>query len=161
MAAQPCPSSDLLINVRRQNPELIFPAKPTPHEVKFLSDIDGQDSLRFHVPFLFFYRSEPSMAGKDPVKVIRDALAKTLVFYYPLAGRLKEVEGHKLMVECNEEGVIFIEADADVTLEQFGEEIQPPFLCLKDLLHSPAGSEGILHSPILLIQVLYATLPSF
>ncbi|KAK4275927.1 hypothetical protein QN277_018937 [Acacia crassicarpa] len=145
--------SNLVFTVRRRQPELITPAKPTPHEVKLLSDIDDQAGLRAQTPFVHFYRPEPSMAGKDPVKVIREALAQTLVFYYPFAGRLKEGEGRKLMVDCNEEGVMFIEADADVTLQQFGVDLHPPFPCFEELLYSPPGSDGNLHSPILLIQV--------
>ncbi|KAJ0872664.1 putative 13-hydroxylupanine O-tigloyltransferase [Helianthus annuus] len=31
------------------------------------------------------------------------------------------------MVDCSGEGVLFIEAEADVTLEQFGVALQPPF----------------------------------
>ncbi|XP_054820046.1 benzyl alcohol O-benzoyltransferase-like [Prosopis cineraria] len=144
---------DLVFNVRRQKPELISPAKPTPHEVKFLSIIDSQEFLRIQIPVIHFYHHKPSMAGKDPVKVIRDALANALVFYYPFAGRLREGEGHKLIVECNGEGAMFIEADADITLQQFGDDLQPPFPCFDELLYSPPGSEKILHCPILLIQV--------
>ncbi|MCI77612.1 benzyl alcohol O-benzoyltransferase-like, partial [Trifolium medium] len=46
------------------------------------------------------------MAGKNPVEVIRNAIAQALVFYYPLAGRIKEAEDSsgKLVVDCNEEG---------------------------------------------------------
>ena len=93
------------------------------------------------------------MAGKDPVKVIRDALAQTLVFYYPFAGRIREGVGRKLLVECNGKGVLFIEADADVTLAQFGDNLKPPFPCFDGLLYNVPGCEGILHCPLLLIQV--------
>ncbi|XP_028795711.1 benzyl alcohol O-benzoyltransferase-like [Neltuma alba] len=151
MAALRAPN--LVFTVRRCQPEFIAPAKPTPQEVKLLSDIDDQAGLRAQTPFIHFYRSEPSMAGKDPVKVIREALAQTLVFYYPFAGRLREGEGGKLMVDCNGEGVMFIEADADVILQQFGDDLHPPFPCFQDLLYSPPGSDGNLHCPILLIQV--------
>ncbi|KAK7269246.1 hypothetical protein RIF29_21966 [Crotalaria pallida] len=143
----------LVFTVHRRQPEYITPAKPTPHEVKLLSDIDDQEGLRFHIPFVQFYQHEPSMEGKDPVEVIRHALAHTLVFYYPFAGRLIEVADRKLMVDCNEEGVLFIEADADVTLEQFGDALQPPFPCFEELLYDVPGSEGILNTPLLLIQV--------
>jgi hypothetical protein len=34
-------------------------------------------------------------------------------------------------VECMAEGVVFIEADADITLQQFGDvDLQPPFPCM-------------------------------
>ncbi|KAJ4724426.1 Benzyl alcohol O-benzoyltransferase [Melia azedarach] len=75
------------------------------------------------------------MKGKDPVKVIREALSKALVFYYPLAGRLQEGPGKKLMVDCNGEGVLFIEADANVTLEQLGDEIKPPFPYWEEVMY--------------------------
>lgn len=76
------------------------PAKPTPHELKPLSDIDCQEGLRFQIPFIMLYRHDPSMEGTDPVGVIRKALAETPVYYYPLAGRLREGRDRKLMVDC-------------------------------------------------------------
>ncbi|XP_057459084.1 benzyl alcohol O-benzoyltransferase-like [Lotus japonicus] len=145
--------SDLVFAVRRREPELVGPAEATPREVKPLSDIDDQDGLRFHIPVVQFYRYDPSMAGKDPVEAIRKALAKTLVFYYPFAGRLKEGPGRKLMVDCTAEGVLFIEADADVTLNQFGDNLQTPFPCMDELLYDVPGSEEMLNTPLLLIQV--------
>ncbi|GLJ15158.1 hypothetical protein SUGI_0247920 [Cryptomeria japonica] len=56
---------------------------------------------------------------QDPAKVIREALAKVLVHYYPLAGRLRKAAAGKLKVEYTGEGVLFVEADADVTLAEF------------------------------------------
>ncbi|KAJ1392974.1 Transferase [Sesbania bispinosa] len=146
-------ATSLVFTVRRREPVLVSPAKPTHREVKLLSDIDDQESLRFQIPVIQFYRYDPSMAGKDPVEVIRKALAKTLVFYYPFAGRLREGAGRKLMVDCTGEGVLFIEADADVTLNQFGDALQPPFPCWEELLYNVPGSEGILNTPLLVIQV--------
>ncbi|KAL3565160.1 hypothetical protein D5086_033206 [Populus alba] len=151
MASSP---TSLVFKVHRREPELIKPSKPTPHEFKLLSDIDDQEGLRFHIPVMQFYRNNPSMQGKDPVKIIREALAKTLVFYYPFAGRLREGPDRKLMVECTGEGILFIEADADVTLEQFGDALQPPFPCLEELLFDVPGSGGVLNCPLLLIQVI-------
>ncbi|KAL8038237.1 hypothetical protein ABFX02_11G092600 [Erythranthe guttata] len=142
----------LIFNVTRRNPELILPAKPTPHEFKPLSDIDDQEGLRFHVPFIQLYRSIPSVEA-DPVEVIRKAIAKALVPYYPFAGRLREHAARKLVVECTGEGVMFIEADADVALEQFGDEIRPPVPCLDELLYDVPGSGGITNCPLLLIQL--------
>ncbi|NP_001312867.1 benzyl alcohol O-benzoyltransferase [Nicotiana tabacum] len=146
-------SSELVFTVRRQKPELIAPAKPTPREIKFLSDIDDQEGLRFQIPVIQFYHKDSSMGRKDPVKVIKKAIAETLVFYYPFAGRLREGNGRKLMVDCTGEGIMFVEADADVTLEQFGDELQPPFPCLEELLYDVPDSAGVLNCPLLLIQV--------
>jgi hypothetical protein len=153
MAMAGATTTPLVFTVRRCKPELVAPARPTPHEFKQLSDIDDQEGFRFQIPVIQFYRYNPSMHGKDPVKVIREALAQTLVFYYPFAGRLREGPGRKLVVECTGEGVMFIEADADVTLQQFGDALQPPFPCMEELLFEVPGSGGILNCPLLLIQV--------
>ncbi|GMJ11320.1 hypothetical protein like AT5G17540 [Hibiscus trionum] len=146
-------STSLVFKVHRREPVLIVPAKPTPREYRLLSDIDDQEGFRCQVPVIQFYKYNPSMQGRDPVKVIREALAQTLVFYYPFAGRLREGPHRKLMVDCTGEGIIFIEADVDVTLEQFGDVLQPPFPCLEELLYDVSGSAGALNCPLLLIQV--------
>ncbi|KAF5735166.1 Benzyl alcohol O-benzoyltransferase [Tripterygium wilfordii] len=145
--------TSLMFKVQRHEPELITPAEPTPHELKLLSNIDDQEHFRVLVPGVLIYRHNPSMEGKDPVEVVREALSKALVFYYPFAGRIRQGPGRKLMVACTAEGVLFIEADADVTVEQFGDPLIPPIPCLKELLYNVPGSDGILNCPLLLIQV--------
>ncbi|KAK9144088.1 hypothetical protein Sjap_003991 [Stephania japonica] len=147
------PSSSLIFTVRRKEPEFVVPAEPTPHEFKQLSDIDDQEGLRFQIPVIQFYRKDDSMRALDPVRVIREAVARALVFYYPFAGRLREGPGRKLTVECTGEGVVFIEGDADVELKQFGDALQPPFPCLDQLLFDVPGQSDVLNGPLLLIQV--------
>ncbi|KAL4317471.1 hypothetical protein AHAS_Ahas15G0388400 [Arachis hypogaea] len=147
-------SSSMVLKVRRKPAESVAPAGPTPRELKLLSDIDDQKGLRYHLPLVQFFPYNPSMAGKDPVHVIREALSKALVFYYPLAGRLREGHSGKLVVDCTAEGVLFIEADADVTLDYFGVDPLPPFPCFDELLYdAPFSDDGIINSPLLLIQV--------
>ncbi|KAJ0735924.1 putative benzyl alcohol O-benzoyltransferase [Helianthus annuus] len=146
-------STPLTFTVRRHPTELIVPAKPTPRELKPLSDIDDQGGIRFNITQFHIYPGNPKMGYKNPASVIREALAKTLVFYYPFAGRLKEGPGKKLTVDCSAQGVLFIEAEADVTLKQFGVTLQPPFPCSEELLYDVPGSNGIVDSPLLLMQV--------
>ena len=149
-------STSLVFTMRRCEPELVAPAKPTPHEFKQLSDLDDRESLRFHVPIIQFYRYNSSKQGRDPVKVLREAVAQALVFYYPFPGRLREGPGAKVLVECTGEGIMFIEANADVALEQFGDTLHPLFPCIVELLYDVPGSREVLNCPLLLIQVTYA-----
>ncbi|XP_072955414.1 benzyl alcohol O-benzoyltransferase-like [Typha angustifolia] len=147
-------SSSVRFSVQRRQAVLVAPAEATPYELKRLSDIDDQEALRFQIPVIQFYRADPSMEGRDPAKVIREALAKALVFYYPFAGRIREQAGRKLVVECTGEGVLFIEADADIRLDQFGDKLEPPFPCLEELIFVDSeASAGVLNCPLLLIQV--------
>jgi hypothetical protein len=71
------------------------------------------------MPSVFFYRrgaGAHAAAADDPADVIRSALGEALVPYYPLSGRLREVEDKKLVVDCTGEDVAFMEADADMRL---------------------------------------------
>jgi len=100
-----------------------------------------------------FYKYNSLMEGKDPAKIIKDGLSKTLVFYYPLAGRLIEGPNKKLMMNCNSEGIMFIEADANVELDKLGDSIKPPCPYLDLLLHNVPDSDGIIGCPLMLLQV--------
>lgn len=152
--------TSLVFNVTRRAAELVPPSGPTPYELKELSDIDDQDGLRFQIPVIQFYRNGDEhpggfgLKGRDPARVIKEAVSKALVSYYPFAGRLREKAGRKLVVECNGEGIMFVEADADISLKDFGEALQPPFPCLEELIYDVPGSTGVLDSPLILIQVI-------
>lgn len=49
----------------------------------------------------------------DIAYVIKQALSKALVFYYPLASKLEKHNGGKLHINCNEDGVPFLVATAN------------------------------------------------
>lgn len=146
----------LTFAVRRRAPVLIGPASPTPTETKRLSDVDDQGELRSQVRGIFFYRGSSAGMARDPVDIFRRALSDALVHYYPLAGRLREVEDRKLVVDCTGQGVTFVEADADVRLadlEAHGPGLVPPFPCIEELGFEVDGSSGMLNCPLVLIQV--------
>ncbi|PIN19367.1 benzyl alcohol O-benzoyltransferase [Handroanthus impetiginosus] len=145
-------SKTLVFKVKRCQPQLVVAEKTTPNEIKQLSDIDDQQGLRFLVPIIFFY--PPRVGGElDPVKIIREGLAKALVCYYPFAGRIIEGPNGKFMVNCNNEGVMFVEADADVKLEQLGDGILPPCPYMEEFMCRVKDSRGIVGCPLLFIQV--------
>ncbi|CAM0150235.1 unnamed protein product [Urochloa decumbens] len=105
---------------------------------------------------MFFYSRGGQHAADNPAGVIRRALGEALVPYYPLAGRLREVDERKLVVVCTGEGVLFVEADADVRLaelEAAADGLAPPFPCVDQLLPDVEGFGGVLNCPLLLIQV--------
>eukprot|EP00253_Pinus_taeda_P011129 PITA_11129 len=142
--------------ITRQPPLLVAPDRPTPRQSLYLSNIDDQPGTRYHVPKLLFYRSDSDSSKKkneeDPVKVVKEALAKVLVHYYPFAGRLRDADNGKLTVDCTGEGVLFVEADADISLEDFG-DLYPPIPRGDEFINNVPGSDNITDSPLLLIQV--------
>ncbi|KAG6503555.1 hypothetical protein ZIOFF_035871 [Zingiber officinale] len=74
--------------------ELVAPCEPTPCATIPLSSIDHVLGLAFML---------------EMISVIREALAKALVPYYPVAGRLVSFDD-RIEVACNGEGVWFVEA---------------------------------------------------
>jgi hypothetical protein len=142
--------------VRRGEPVLVSPAAPTPTETKALSDLDDAEGMRFYSSGIHLYRADPSKQGVDPAAVIWEALARALVPYYPLAGRIREEAGRKLVVDCEAQGVMFVEADADLTAEDFGDVQSPPFPCFEQFIleaTTVAGVEPVIDRPLLYIQV--------
>ncbi|PON77419.1 Transferase [Parasponia andersonii] len=148
-----------MLNFRVQvsAPELIRPEKPTPRDFLYLSNIDDQSGLRNHIPFVHFYPPSKAKQGQDPVVLIKQALSKVLVYYFPVAGRLRNSDNGKLVVECNGEGVIFREANAGVELAELREVddgLRPPFPQWDKLLVDDIwGSNFITDSPLLRMQV--------
>lgn len=93
------------------------------------------------------------MASQDPAIVIKRGLSQAMVYYYPVAGRIREGPGGKLSIECNGEGILFFEADADVSLEELGTVPQPPFSFIDKINHDIWESVGIIDSPMVVVQV--------
>lgn len=156
-----CASSTMVtFTARRSEPELVAPALPTPHEVKYLSDIDNQRSLRYYATLVEFFRGHPAeddvqlRRRRDPVVAIRSALAESLVYFYPMAGRLRELPSDgRLVVECTAEGIVFVEADADVSLVELGDPLLPPYPCVEELLCDLGDSKVIVGKPLCFFQV--------
>ncbi|XP_051115826.1 methanol O-anthraniloyltransferase-like [Andrographis paniculata] len=73
--------------------------------------------------------------------------------FYPLSSRVFEGQNRKLMIVCNNEGVLFIEAKANVKLKQLGDGLRPRFPFLEKLLANVPGSDTIVGTPLLRFQV--------
>uniref|UniRef100_A0ACD5WPS8 Uncharacterized protein n=1 Tax=Avena sativa TaxID=4498 RepID=A0ACD5WPS8_AVESA len=144
------------LTVRRGVPVLVSPAAPTPRETKPLSDIDDAEGMRFYSSAIHLYHGDSSKQGVNPATVIREALARALVPYYPLAGRLREEAGRKLVVKCEAQGVLFVDADADITAAELGDVQCPPFPCFEHFIlesTTNAGSEPVINRPLIYMQV--------
>ncbi|XP_020263617.1 benzyl alcohol O-benzoyltransferase-like [Asparagus officinalis] len=149
-------TSDFSVTIGQ--PTLVAPETPTPHEFKYLSNIDDQMGLRNHIPFIHVYRRPQNGPGCDPGPIIHQALSRALIHYYPLAGRLRNGGKEKLVVECTGEGMVYRDADADVTIELLRKAnggIRPPFRHLdRFLVNDVWGCNSIINSPLLRVQVL-------
>jgi hypothetical protein len=139
----------------RGNAELVVPARATAREVRPLSDIDSSPGLRSYMTLIEFFGCRvPGGAPKQLASSLKAALAEALVYYYPVAGRLRELPGRrKLVVDCTAEGAVFVEARADVRLEDLGTPLVPPFPCVNELICDVGDVTTGIGKPLLYLQV--------
>ncbi|KAM4095926.1 hypothetical protein ACJW30_08G068300 [Castanea mollissima] len=97
-----------IFSLDRKDFVLVLPAKPTSSCVLSLSSIDNNPNLQL--------LSHTVYVQADPANVIREALSKALVYYYPLAGKLKKNCAGKLQINCTGDGVPFLVATSNCDL---------------------------------------------
>lgn len=138
------------LSVKQEEPTLVTPAEETENGFYFLSNLD--QNIAVLVRTIYCFKTD-SKCNKDAVKVIKDALSKVLVHYYPLAGRLTISSEGKLIVDCTGEGAVFVEAKADCTIEEIGDTTKPDPITLGKLVYDIPGAKNILEMPLLVAQV--------
>ncbi|XP_057459724.1 LOW QUALITY PROTEIN: omega-hydroxypalmitate O-feruloyl transferase-like [Actinidia eriantha] len=138
------------LTVNQGEPTLVPPAEETEKGLYFLSNLD--QNIAVIVRTIYSFKSEEKSNERAP-EVIKDALSKVLVHYYPLAGRLTISPEGKLIVDCTGEGAVFVEAEADCALEEIGDNTKPDPVTLGKLVYDIPGARNILEMPPLVAQV--------
>ncbi|XP_010259851.1 PREDICTED: 10-deacetylbaccatin III 10-O-acetyltransferase-like [Nelumbo nucifera] len=101
----------MAFSVIRSARSMVRPAEKTPSGMLDLSFMDKLPVVQHGVRSLHVYSH-----GHEPAKIIREALSRALVPYYPLAGRLKKSSNGDIQVSCTAEGVWFVEASSNCSL---------------------------------------------
>ncbi|KAA8522855.1 hypothetical protein F0562_009278 [Nyssa sinensis] len=104
------------INVKESS--LVQPAQDTPKHTIWNSNLDLLVA-RIHLPTIYFYRPNGSSNFFEP-SVLKEALSRVLVPFYPVAGRLGKDDDGRFVINCNGEGVLFVEARSESTIDDFG-----------------------------------------
>ncbi|KAM2076940.1 hypothetical protein ACFX1R_024782 [Malus domestica] len=138
------------LRVKQGEPTLVSPAVETEKGLYFLSNLD--QNIAVTVRTIYCFKSVDK--GNDEAgEVIKDALKKVLVHYYPLAGRLAISAEGKLIVDCTGEGAVFVEAETDCAIEEIGDTTRPDPETLGKLVYDVPGAKNILEMPPLVVQV--------
>ncbi|KAF0916966.1 hypothetical protein E2562_015134 [Oryza meyeriana var. granulata] len=152
--------------VLRTSREYVRPTAPTPSGELELSIIDRVVGLRHLVRSLHIFApsggdGKPS-SSSSPVRVIKEALGKALVDYYPFAGRFVDGAGGpgSARVECTGEGAWFVEAVAGCSLDDVNRLDHPLMIPEDDLLPDAAPGVQPLDLP-LMMQVTEFTCGGF
>lgn len=133
----------------------IKPSSPTPLHLKThkLSLLD-QSVPPLYVPMVFYYPNQdrnlsPSDIISQRLQLLKQSLSETLSRFYPFAGKVKD----SLSIDCNDEGIYFIESRVQNPLNEFLN--QPGLLFINKLLPhqldwSPTPTPG---SHVAIVQV--------
>lgn len=138
------------LNVNQREPTLVPPAEETEKGLYFLSNLD--QNIAVIVRTIYCFKSD-SRGNEEAVEVIKKALSKVLVHYYPLAGRLTISTEGKLIVDCTGEGAVFVEAETDCGIEEIGDITKPDPVTLGKLVYDIPGAKNILEIPPVVAQV--------
>jgi len=85
--------------------------------------------------------------------ILMDSLSKALVPFYPMAGRLTQDKNGRVEIDCNGEGVLFIEAETtQYSLADFG-DFKPTMELRKLVIPSCDYSKGLSSFPLLMVQL--------
>lgn len=137
-------------------PILVEPAKETPRGFYFLSNLD--QNIAVIVRTIYCFKSEDK-GNELASEVLKEALSKVLVHYYPLAGRLTISPQGKLIVDCtgggdgHNHGAVFVEAEADCSMAEIGDSTKPDPITLGKLVYDIPNAKNLLEIPPLVAQV--------
>ncbi|KAK9934462.1 hypothetical protein M0R45_021606 [Rubus argutus] len=115
--------------------ELIKPSSGRlPHLRDYNLSYFDQISNRMYVPLVLFYNPcNTSFRTSEISNLLKKSLSETLA-YYPFAGKIKDRD----FIDCNDEGVVFLEAKVKLKLPEI---FKNPKTEVLDLLFAVEGYE--------------------
>ncbi|KAM1339830.1 hypothetical protein ACFX15_038028 [Malus domestica] len=144
--------------VKKEEPTLVPPESETEKGLYYLSNLD--QNIAVIVRTMYCFKSD-SKGNEEAAEVIKKALSKILVHYYPFAGKLTISTEGKLIIDCTGDGAMFVEAEANCEMEKIGDTTKPDPKTLGNLVHDIPGAKNILEIPLLTVQVTKFTCGGF
>ncbi|CAA3019719.1 spermidine hydroxycinnamoyl transferase-like [Olea europaea subsp. europaea] len=135
--------------------QTVQPAKTTPNEIMYLSELDQINAVT-HAPTVHFYGPNTDFHYSDAIQILKDSLSEALVIFYPLAGRLHEsgFGRGRLQLNCDAKGATLVEAETESTVEDFAKQNFLPNAKMRELIPKMDYSNTpISEQPLVLAQL--------
>ncbi|KAI4356000.1 hypothetical protein L6164_000054 [Bauhinia variegata] len=124
-----------MVSVCIKSSYTVTPIHPTPNDPLWLSEFDQlyHPAISF-VSTVYVYKPNQNQSTifSNATEIMRDSLSKILVHYYPVAGRLRGIDGGRFEIDCNAKGVTMLEAESTKTVDEYGDFL--PREPIKELL---------------------------
>ncbi|XP_057517684.1 omega-hydroxypalmitate O-feruloyl transferase-like [Amaranthus tricolor] len=140
----------LKLELKQKDPIRVAPEEETEKGHYLLCNLDQNIAVIMRT--IYLYKSQQK-GNEDAVKVVKESLAKVLVPFYPLAGRLTISPEGKLIVDCTGEGPLFVEAENNCSLLQILGLASADPMVLKNLVYDFPGAKNIIETPLFTVQV--------
>ena len=137
------------IKITVRNSSLVYPSEPTPLKKLWNSNLDLVVG-KIHFPTVYFYKPNGACNFFDS-EILRQSLSNVLVSFFPMAGRLSKNEKGRVEIDCNAQGALFVEAEADSSVDDFGDFRPSPQL--RRLVPVADYSGDISSYPLVMAQV--------
>ncbi|KAL3754357.1 hypothetical protein ACJRO7_001568 [Eucalyptus globulus] len=135
------------MTVRKFKPVMVQPESETPNGFYFLSSLD--QAIPFTMMTIYRYEKGSGNVGE----VLKQALSKVLVLYYPLAGSMAISSEGRFIVELTKKGVPYVEAEANCSMDMLGDVRVPDLDITNKLIYTDPKAKTILETPLLTAQV--------
>lgn len=131
--------------------EIIKPSSPTPHHLRNfkLSLLDQIIPVEYTAVILFYRGNGDTHHHSHMSQHLKQSLSATLKIYYPFAGIIKD----HILVECNDNGVEYVEAQANCLLSDI--LLQPDQKFMRKFLPIEIESPKAGSAPLLLVKVTF------
>ncbi|KAL9230556.1 hypothetical protein vseg_005894 [Gypsophila vaccaria] len=147
------------MSIQIKNSTMVRPSEETPRKSLWLSKIDMILRTPYsHTGAVLIYKPDnnkndihTSSSMYFDANILIEALSRTLVPFYPMAGRLA-INGDRYEIDCNGEGALFVEAESSHELEDFG-DFRPNDELHRVMVPTCDYSKGISSFPLLMVQL--------
>ncbi|CAL4977644.1 unnamed protein product [Urochloa decumbens] len=116
------------MKVRVVESSFVAPSERTPRKGLWLVRACSLDLLiakRGHTPTFYLFHNNDAASDFFDVARLKAAMAKALVAFYPLAGRLGVDSSGRVEIDCNGKGALFVVARADdITIDEI-KDVKP------------------------------------